>query len=338
MPCYHPLHAFKVGLTDNGKDKYQIESGKVEKIHPRQGNKLITDRWITEYTEVPCGKCIGCRLGYSREWADRCMLEAKNYEYNQFITLTYDPEHINLVIGVDRETGEITDVGTLVPEDLTKFIKDLRRYYQYHYQHQNIRFYACGEYGSNTYRPHYHIIAFNLPVEDREYLFSNVNRDRIYTSDIISKIWGKGIVTVGDVTWNSCAYVARYVMKKVKGPEAEEYYQKIGVVPEFVRMSRKPGIARDYYEENKNKIYESDEIVLTNKKGLAKVVKPSKYFDRLYDIEEPELMKAIKEKRRITGELARELQLAKTSLNKEEYLKLQEENKQAQLKLLKRII
>ncbi len=338
MPCYHPLHAFKVGLTDKGKDKYQIESGKVIRIHPRQGHKLITDQWISEYTEVPCGKCIGCRLGYSREWADRCMLEAKNYEYNQFITLTYDPEHIKLTTGVDRETGEITNVGTLVPEDLTKFLKDLRRYYEYHYKHQGIRFYACGEYGSNTYRPHYHIIAFNLPVEDRNYLFSNANRDKIYTSDIISKIWNKGIITIGDVTWNSCAYVARYVMKKVKGPDAEEFYKKIGVVPEFVRMSRNPGIARDYYEENKNKIYEADEIVLTNKKGLAKVVKPSKYFDRLYDVEEPELMRAIKEKRRITGELARELQLAKTSLNKDEYLKLQEENKQAQLKLLKRII
>lgn len=354
MACNYPLHAFQIGINEKtGKPKYQIESGRVERIHPRKGNKPITDVWITDYKEIPCGKCTDCRLAYSREWATRCMLEARYYEHNQFVTLTYDPEKVPLSIGCDLETGEICEKGTLVPDDLKKFMKDLRRYYEHHYNHTGIRFYACGEYGSKeeyidrhgnkrvgTARPHFHLIIFNLPVKDKEYFFTNKNHDRIYTSQILfEKIWKKkGIVGIGDVTFESAAYVARYVMKKLKGPNAEENYKLQGIEPEFVRMSRKPGIAYQFFEENKDKIYDLDEIWITNNKGLAQKVKPSKYYDRLFDLDSPEAMKAIKERRAEAGKEAMDILLQKTSLSKEEYLELRERNREERAKKLLRII
>lgn len=318
--------------TEAGKKKYTIIGDKVKCISSKAFMRPM------EQIEVPCGKCIACRLDYSRQWATRCMLEAKKYEHNAFITLTYDPEHIQWVPGANRETGELEEVTTLVPEDLTKFMKDLRRYYKYHYNHDNIRFYACGEYGSKTYRAHFHIIAFNLPIEDKEYFFSNNNGDKIYLSKSLEKIWGKGQVSIGDVTWNSAAYVARYVVKKIKGKDAAEMYKKLGIVPEFVRMSRKPGIAWDYYNENKEAIYECDEIIITNKDGLGEKVKPSRYFDRLFDLDSPEAMKAIKERRKEMAEASLQCILDKTSLNKQEYLDMRERKKQSQLEKLIRPI
>ena len=334
MQCYYPLRALWYGeMTDKGKKKYLIIG---EKNAKEMSNKAF--KTPIEEEQVPCGKCLACRLNYSKEWAQRCMLEAKEYEHNAFITLTYDPEHISMKLGANRETGEVEMVGTLVPEDLTKFMKDLRRYYKYHFNHDNIRFYACGEYGPQTHRPHYHLIVFNLPIPDKEEFFTNANHDKVYTSKIIDEIWGKGLTSVGEVTWNSAAYVARYVMKKIKGPNAKDLYEKMGIVPEFVRMSRKPGIARNYYEENKDKIYELDEIIMPGKKGVAQVVKPARYYDKLYDLDEPEKMKALKEKRKQLAEEIMAIKLGKTSLNKKEYLKVCEANKEAQIKSLKRVI
>lgn len=332
MPCYHPLTGLWYGgITEAGKKKYKI----ISKDSPISS---LAFRKPLEAIEVPCGKCIGCRLDYSRQWADRCMLEAKQYpkNHNWMITLTYDPENITMRPGANRETGELELVGTLVSEDLTKFMKDLRRFYKYHYNHENIRFYACGEYGPQTYRPHYHLIIFNTPIkpEELEYFFTNKEGDKIYLCEKIQKIWGKGQITVGEVTWNSAAYVARYVMKKRKGKESKKYYKLLNVEPEFVRMSRKPGIAYKYFEEHKDEIYEADEIIINNKKGEAKVIKPSKYYDRLYDLDSPEAMKAIKERRKKMAEISEKNKLSKTSLDKETYLAQCEQNKIVQINKL----
>ena len=339
MACYYPMDVpYTIGEFDGKKHLNWSLLKSFKKRSAFEKFKEACERGETDYqiTQVPCGKCIGCRLDYSRQWATRCMLEAHEHKDNQFITLTYADEYLTKNPGVDVETGELTEIATLMPEELTKFMKDLRRYYKYHYNHDNIRFYACGEYGSLYQRPHFHIICFNLPVFDKEYLFSNENHDKIYTSEIIGQIWGKGHVTIGDVTWNSAAYTARYVMKKLKGPEAKELYKKMGKVPEFVRMSRKEGIARKYYEDNKDKIYENDEIILTNKKGTAQVVKPCKYYDKLYDIDNHEFMEKLKARRADEAKEAMRLQLEKTSLNLEEYLKVKEANKMAQIKTLTR--
>lgn len=356
MACYHPLRAFDIGLlTENCKVKYKICGPDVEKVPlPYSGVSRNTgeifkenvrvwqDLWTTKWIPIPCGQCVGCRLDYSRMWADRCILEAREWEHNAFITLTYDPEHLPpLKECLNVETGEVFMWPSLVPDDLDKFMKDLRRYYQYHYNHYGIRFYACGEYGTDGGRPHFHLLVFNLPILDKVHWFTNDQHEKIYISQTISKIWKKGIVSIGDVTWNSAAYVARYVMKKQKGTTAGlvDLCDNLvsGLEPEFTRKSRNPGIAKKYYDENKHKFYETDEIVMSVR-GKVRTIKPPRYFDKLYDIEceDPFKMIEIREKRSENAKRAMEDQLKHTTLNQNDYLAVKERNKIAQIKALKR--
>jgi len=349
MACFHPMHAFQIGVHEaTGKPKYQLESQFTEWIRHPEANDII----IKDYIELPCGQCIGCRLDYSKQWANRCMLEAKQYQHNYVLTLTYAPEYLPINTLCDKESGEITEVGTLMPKHLQKFMKDLRRYYDYHYNYKSdmkynetlkiwegtnagIRFYACGEYGDLSERPHYHVICFNTPIYDLVPFFKNELGDQIYLSDTIEKIWGKGNISVMELTWNSAAYVARYVMKKQKGPDAEDYYKSKGIEPEFVRMSRSPGIARFYYDEHKDDIYKNDEMIILQK-GKPQKVKPAKYYDRLFDLEEPEKLQALKEIRKMIAEEKMKQELQKTDLDKNEYLAVKEATTKEKIKSLKR--
>lgn len=355
MACYHPLRAFDTGLlTDNYKPKYKICGPNVDRIHApysyvrngginKSDKQVWQDQWITDWLPIPCGQCIGCRLDYSRTWADRCILEAKEHTCNAFLTLTYDNENLPpLKPCVDVETGEMFIWPSLVPDDLTKFMKDLRRYYEHHYNHDNIRFYACGEYGDEGGRPHFHILLFNCPIPDKVYWFTNHENEKIYISESISKIWKKGIITVGEVTWNSAAYVARYVMKKQKGDTSG--FVKLpghelveGIEPEFTRMSRKPGIARKYYDEHKHEFYKTDEIVISVR-GTPRTIKPPRYYDKLYDIEciDPFIMQDIKSRRADNAKMSIKDQLNNTDLTQEEYLAVKERNKIAQVERLRR--
>lgn len=176
--CTKPLKAFKYGKTIRGKDKYIIASYKCHHIEITPQDKILkiyepgtnyNNIPIHEYTEIPCGKCLECKLEYSRIWADRCMLEAKSYKDNCFITLTYDEEHCP----VKEHNNKL--VKTLVKEDLQDFIKALRNYVNYKdgkylkkedSDYKIIRYYACGEYGSKNKRPHYHAILFNFIPDD----------------------------------------------------------------------------------------------------------------------------------------------------------------------------
>ena len=269
--------------------------------------------------KLPCGQCIDCRLQRSRVWADRCMLEMKSYKYNYFITLTYDNDHLPTRDGVNLDTGELASVATLKPKDLQDFMKRLRVTWLRKYGLDNIRFYACGEYGDLRERPHYHAIIFNLPIPDLVYSHNSKRDMPIFKSDVISSIWGKGIVTVQDVTWETCAYTARYILKKQTGKHSEEYYSSIGREPEFVRMSRCPGIGREYYEAHKADIYATDEIFIPTRDGVKRV-KPARYYDNLYDVEEPTAMVKIKNCRKLASKLNNASKLRSTDLNYAEIL------------------
>lgn len=334
MSCFHPMRAFDVGdRTAKGKVKYQIE-GETTTWVRRKDTGMPTHK----YVEIPCGKCIGCRLEYSRQWAVRCLLESEYHNENYFITLTYDEEHLPRTLGntCDGVLNEI--VPTLKPKDLTDFIKRLRMYYKRHYDIDNIRYFACGEYGETYGRPHYHVIIFGLPIPDIEYFYTSIKTGEIvYKSDLLNSIWQNGFVGVGKVSFESCAYVARYVVKKRKGPDAKEYYQSLGIVPEFVRMSRRPGIAAAYFEDHKNEIYNVDEIIISRKNGPQKV-KPCRYYDQKFDLEEPDLLAKIKENRQNGAKEALLQKLKRTSLTEEQYRELLEKNKmQSASKLLRKL-
>lgn len=281
MACYSPL---KASISKRGSD-----GKKLVKIYPSSDAKESDSK-------IPCGKCIACRLDYSQQWATRCYLEAKQYEHNYFITLTYNPENLptNPYL-YDEETGSIhQDTPTLNPQHLTKFMKDLRRYYEYHREHTGIKFFACGEYGEKTQRPHYHLILFNLPVDDLKYYKTNFSDKRFYTSATLEKIWGKGFVVIGEVSYESAAYTARYILKKQTGKDSKYVY--LNREKEFSRMSRNTGIGYNYFYENKDKIYNDGAINVRTKDKVIPVKIPA-YFDDLMETYNPELLYKTKDER-----------------------------------------
>ena len=157
MSCYHPLRAIKTNFPEPIID----ENGKVHKsrIFFLKGEynpeKLPVLDSNSEYISIPCGKCIGCRLDYSRTWADRCMLESQYHKNNWFLTLTYDNDHLP-----EQRPG--SPVHSLQKRDMQLFMKRLRK----RFPNDKIRFFGCGEYGSKSCRPHYHLLLFGVPFED----------------------------------------------------------------------------------------------------------------------------------------------------------------------------
>lgn len=304
----------------------------------------MASRVVRDFIEVPCGKCIGCRLDYSRQWANRCMLELEYHDSAYFVTLTYDDAHIPKTAYGDQETGEAIDAYTLSKRDFQLFMKRLRKAFP----DDEIRFFACGEYGSNTFRPHYHAIIYGLHLDDLVMAGRSGSGYSYQYSQKLQNAWsiyhpgGKnydawyepiGFVSVGNVTWETCAYVARYIMKKQKGDDAV-FYDLHNVQPEFTLMSRKPGIGRQWYDDHPD-LYDFEFINLKTDNGGIKF-KPPRYYDKLFDIDDPVRMQEIKEIRKKAAMAQTEAKLKKTSLNYTELLQVEENNKQNAIKKLRR--
>lgn len=338
MSCYHPLKAFIRGTKDNGKKDLVITSIEVDHLevdskrvwHVVNKHKQNGDaRRIDEHILIPCGQCIGCRIDYSREWANRMMLEIESHKSASFITLTYDEEHVPLSQYVD-ENGEIQTSLTLRKRDFQLFMKRLRKAVEPFY----IRFYACGEYGSTTARPHYHAIIYGYDFPDKKLWKTSRDGFPQFRSEMLERVWPFGHSMVCDVSWNTCAYVARYVTKKKKGFE-KDFYTYFNIVPEFSLMSRRPGIGREYYDLHKDEIYQRCELYFKTMKGGIKS-KPPRYFDKLYDIEEPEKMQVIKDARKRMSDNITYQKTKLTSKNLPELLEAEESYFESRTKLLRR--
>lgn len=262
------MEAHVVDTTVNGKKvisfKHQREKYRYEKI------------------QVPCGKCSGCKLDYSREWAIRCVHEASLHENNSFITLTYSPENLPEDHSVSKR-------------ELQLFFKKLRK------KIGQFRYFACGEYGANRNRPHYHAIIFGYDFPDRTLWSKTHNGDLLFRSKELEKIWNKGFSTVGNVTLQSAQYVARYTFKKQKqGAHEHDDYELLDtetgeihkLLPEFCLMSRRPGIGHDWYEKFKS---DTDKDYLTVNRQQVKV---PKYYDYLLQKKNEEELKQKKEDRK----------------------------------------
>ncbi len=275
MPCFSPLMGFQFKKSDGSLSR-PFFSAKVPEL--QKLGEIVP-------VAVPCGRCIGCRLENSRQWAMRCVFESKQYEHNSFITLTYDENHIPKDYSLKKV-------------DFQNFMKRLREHIRYDCKKRGvsmkkIRFFACGEYGEHTFRPHYHAIIFNHKFDDEqeEIRHSADGLKKVKFSPTLTKIWGKGITSTGEMTFESAAYVARYCLKKVTGPEAEAYY--FGCEPEFSLSSRNPGIAYNWFKKYKNSIFSNGFCVVRGKK-----CKPPPYFDRLLEKVDEELFKLVKGNRR----------------------------------------
>ncbi len=294
MPCFKPLTAYY--------SKYINVSGKRSMVFSK--HESLTGIPIS----LPCGQCIGCRLEYSRQWAMRCLHEEMSWKTNSsFITLTYDNDHLpsKFLVG-NSLSGEPLYGGVLVKKHFQDFMKRLRK----KFSDVKIRFYHCGEYGSKFSRPHYHAIIFNFDFPDKE-IFRESEGRQLFISKDLSSLWPFGFSTIGNVTFDSIAYVARYVTKKINGSLSENHYKRLvvdenGVLldeihlpKEYSTMSNRPGIGLEYYKRYKSEIYPSDFIILQNGRRM----RPPKYYDLKFEIEDPVSFSKIKHKRLLKAKL-----------------------------------
>lgn len=233
MPCYNPLRAWYTGSVNQ-------ETGKREVTFSR--NNGLVDRELS----LPCGKCIGCRIKYSQDWAIRCVHESQLYEQNSFLTLTYDDDYL-------------PKDGSLNKKHFVDFMKRLRK----SIQPKKIRYFMCGEYGEQLDRPHFHAIIFNHDFSDDRVEFKYRKSSILYTSEALNKLWPYGFSSIGSVTYATAAYVAKYAIKKITGELAEYHYQ--GKTPEYAQMSRMPGIGTEYFNRYRDEIFQHDSIVLNSR-------------------------------------------------------------------------
>lgn len=364
MSCTSPLKRWVLGIDpDTGKTLQKVTSYNVSylwklpngnfdqvvgfgnystKDNFRNSKFYIdnSERIILDSMDIRCGKCSSCRIDKSREWALRCMMESLYHKDNCFVTLTYNDENLPPCHNeaVNYETGELCEkspIHSLVYDHVRKFMRDLRRHEEYHHQTYGIRFFGCGEYGPLNFRPHYHIILFGFKPDDIVAFKKNHMGQVLYRSPTLEKIWKKGFVSVGECNFETAAYTARYITKKFLG-ESNNVYTLADYTPEFSCMSRKGGIGKQYFEDHKDDIYKFDEIILN--RGLDRSIKgkPPRYFDYLYDLDHPDEMEEIKDKRKELGELNRKLAISKTGLTWEQILRNRNTNLQHKFDMLKR--
>lgn len=299
MPCYRPIVMTKCGKTKNGKDKYKIV---------KNFSFNYEDYRSDDYVLVPCNRCIGCRLDYANHWAERCSLEASLYEQNMFLTLTYNDENVPLKVS---------------KKHFQLFIKRLRNFFN----DDKIRYFGCGEYGSQTHRPHYHIIVFGVCFDDLKKRGKSPSGEYIYNSESLEKLWPYGYSSIGMAEYNSMAYTARYVMKKLKGSVQSD---------EFVLMSRRPGIGYEYFIKNQDKIKELDKIYFPFNES-KKQTTLFRYYKSLIEKDSPDYF--TQKKPEILASIIQNTESLKQAVGvKSEYelKKMQENIKKEQIKALKR--
>lgn len=329
MACYHPLRgAYTNNKKATGKNqvkvfpaattgnKYVYQNIAKPEVFDCSDHVFDSRYWRRlETFMIPCGQCIGCRLDYSRRWATRLMLELQCHQTAYFITLTYDDDHI--IRGNKL-------AYTLVPEDVTNFMKRLRKE-QSTRTDTKIRFFLAGEYGSETHRPHYHLIVYDWipPENDLVFLKNSFSGNKYLYSLTLNKLWTHGFNVVADVCWKSCAYVARYILKKHKGTDSN-VYEDLGIEPEFSRMSRRPGIGKEYYDAYAKDMLSQGYVQMPD--GLCAPI--PRYFDPFFEIDYPKEYEKLSDDRVETAKMLQVIKEYATELDYFEQLAIDEQAKE----------
>lgn len=212
------------------------------------------------------------------------------HSQNCFLTLTFDAEHL-------------PDDGSVDVRHWQNFAKRLRK------RLGPFRFLHCGEYGGERFRPHYHACIFGIDFSEDRTLWKGTGEHQMFVSPTLAKLWPYGFHTIGSVSFDSAAYVAQYIMKKVTGDRAWKAYERVDgvtgetwrVKPEYATMSRNPGLGRSWFAKYANDVYPDDFVVMKGQK-----FRPPKYYDSLLEKEDPDLLESLKEKRRATAVASKE--------------------------------
>lgn len=258
----------------------------------REGITFDPSRSATKVPfQLPCGRCIGCRMEKARQWGMRCLHEKKMWSENSYVTLTYNNEFL-------------PPGGTLVLRDVQLFMKRLRKARKSS-KSNPIRFFLGGEYGEDNGRPHYHALLFNCGFSDRLFYTRNKRGEPLYTSEELQSYWSidgqsLGHCTIGEVTFDSAVYCAKYALKKVSGDLALDHYcvydengECYDRKPEFAVMSRRPGIGKAYYEKYGSEVRAHDSVVVNGRE-----VRPPRYYDLQSECIDPVSLELHKKKRK----------------------------------------
>lgn len=235
--------------------------------------------------QLPCGKCIGCKMDRSRSWSLRIKHEAALYDSNVFATFTYADECLPGSLSLEYQDFQLM---------MKRLRKRLSGVTESPDGRRPIRFFAAGEYGSRYRRPHFHAILFNCHFPDSQRWWNGDSR-----STIAEGLWRKGDVNLGDFSLERAAYVAGYTVEKRYGEAAKDHYEDVVNVatgevssrrPEFCQMSRGPGIGAWWYERYRQDLYKG---YLTDGEG-QRVKLPRYYFNKLL-VDEPVRASQLKE-------------------------------------------
>lgn len=260
------------------------------------------------------------------------MHESQLHKANSFITLTYNKEALTktrdefedspsrvrrLATREERKNKgrpQETEQNQRIADSLSKrdaqlFMKRLRKQLTTQNPSTRIKFYLVGEYGDKNKRPHFHAAIFGEDfAADRYPIGKSPSGLPLYSSPTLEKAWGKGYVSIGDLTFESAAYIARYVMKKINGAQAHHHYQRhdpdtgevYWITPEFALMSRGgrkgKGIAHGWFQKFGTDAYPHDFVVMNGHQH-----KPPRYYDQLYALLDKEGATLMKLEREFTS-------------------------------------
>lgn len=334
MSCNFPLiraETFEPYKNQKGGISYKAEFLPRDAYDKTQLKMLEKNGIYRKITPVGCGQCTGCLLDYSRDKATQMMMEkafgnnGKAYPEEQcwFITCTYSDEYLPTHTYVRVDTGEKCEGISLSVEDEQKFMKRLRN----HFPNSKIKYVVAGEYGSKTLRPHYHFIMFGLPLDQTQFKTAHQNElgQRTWKSEELEKIWGMGYCEIGRVDWRSCAYVARYTLKKAFKKD-KWWYLSQGMQPEFIAWSN--GIGKNFIQE---KIESKEELEQWYTRGkvpisshMGGLLKIPKSYDRIIKEIDPKLYDKISRMRQKQAHSSELILRRQTDLTPEERRTMQE--------------
>lgn len=286
MPCTHPLTALRL------RDGRVVIVPSHDVVSGGDPASLKYRGQIEKSFFVPCGKCHDCRCNRIRHWATRMMHEAEMHPVSIFATYTYDNDHVPR-----NDDGDMTLVNYHWPA----YMRELRRDFG-----AGIRFFQVGEYGIGCQvcekpqqlctcenyvpglgRPHHHAAIFGTSYADGVFYKSEGGKT-YYTSEKMSEHWPHGHCCFTNLTYEGAAYIAGYAQKKLYGDVAPAHYRDR--LPEFITMSRRPGIGGNWLKKYVYDVYPHDHF--TGRGG--KTLHPSRYYDKLYGRMDPESMECIK--------------------------------------------
>lgn len=274
MSCYRPLKALR--QEDDGsviiikyKDRFSSDY--------HNDNQRYFDGYGDDFLLFRCGGCVGCLLDRALSWSVRCEHEASFHEENYFITLTFSDKYLPVDFSI--RSWHLQDFWKRTRHALDEEASFFDGAFS---SVPRIKYYAAGEYGDENFRPHYHASVFGLPLRKLgDLTYHAKSKDfTLYRSSFLERLWPWGFVSVGEFSFETAGYVARYPLTKaLKGGRAD--YAEVGLEPERSWISK--GIGRSWYEAYKAETWRDDYIV--NSRGHTMAV-PRTYLRWLEQVED----------------------------------------------------